>query len=54
MVKLNIPRALSINSFKLEFGGGPGCAVGGRTEFGREAELVFSVLVQNAEVRKLS
>ena len=56
VVEMNIPQTLPINSFKLELGGGPGRAVGGLTEVGLEIEvqLVFSVLGQDAEVRKLS
>ena len=54
MVKLHIPRALSVNSVKLEPGGGPGGAGGCHGEVRRETEvkLAESVLIQKAEVKK--
>ena len=54
MVKVHIPRALSVNSLKLQPGGGPGGAGGGHFEVRSVAEvkLVDSVLIQNTEVRK--
>ena len=54
MVKVHIPRALSVNSLKLEPGGGPGGAGGRHTEAMTEAEvkLVESFLIQDAEVKK--
>ena len=54
MVQLDIPRALSVNSVKLEPGGGPGGAGGGHAEVWSEAkvQLAESVLGQNAEDKK--
>ena len=54
MVKLHIPQALSVNSVKLEPGGGPGGAGGCHGEVRKETEvqLAESVLIQKAEVKK--
>ena len=54
MVQPHVPGALSINSVKLEPGGGPGGARGGHTEAGHEVEvqLAESVLRQDAEDKK--
>ena len=54
MVQLHIPRALSVNSVKLEPGGGPGGAGGGHAEVWSEAkvQLAESVLSQDAKDKK--
>ena len=54
MVQLHIPRALPVNSVKLEPGGGPGGAGGGPAQVCSEAEvqLAESVLGQDAEDKK--
>ena len=54
MVQLHIPRALPVNSVKLEPGGGPGGAGGGHAQVCSEAEvqLAESVLGQDAEDKK--
>ena len=51
MVQLHIPRALPVNSVKLEPGGGPGGAGCGHAQVCSEAEvqLAESVLGQDAE-----